>query len=1447
MRLTIDLDDGTGASRPLTIDADDTATVGAVATEIAVGLRLFDVKNPTVAVVGRPSQPLATDLPVAIADLRSGDRVELREGKAGGGDADVGAATLVMEAGPEAGRRIELGPGRHYLGRGGRSTLVVDDPTLSRVHLSLRVGDGIEIADEGSTNGVKVDGRVIGSAITLRPGQKVAAGDTLFRVEKQSGAMATAAKGTIPFNRPPRVWAPFVGSEVELPAPIGPKPKQRIPKIAALFPLLMALVMKLMGGNMQAMVFMLMSPIMMFGSVFEGRMGSAKDHAGEVDGFRRDLKDTEERLERLTEEERTSRELEWPSVGELAQLVEQTQSRLWERSPDDVDFLDLRLGVGELPLRTTVKWSPPPRAMPELVAACQAVADKYSELRSAPVTAELKKVGSLGIAGSQIEAESLTRSLILQMGALHSPADLVVAALFGPRMQQRWEWLMWLPHIASAASPLTANHLPADLDGAHELLDALAQLVDKRRSTLSSYGAGSATHERPAIVLLIDESVPLDRARINWLFQLPPTLGVYVIWLGSSVARMPKGCGVVADVQGGGLPGTAGWTGSGKKVPSVRFEGVPPEPAIRVARRLTPIVDVTAGAAGGGALPPSIGLIDLLGNRELLRDAAPMIQNWKTTTSIGGPIGRTGSSDFSIDMRLDGPHALVAGTTGAGKSELLQTLIASLASLHSPERVTFLLVDYKGGSAFAKCVEFPHTVGLVTDLDTNQVRRALVSLNAELHHREKLLERHRVKDLIDLEKKSPAEAPPSLLIIVDEFAALAKEIPEFVDGVVNVAQRGRSLGLHLILATQRPAGVITDNIRANTNLRIALRVADPSESNDVIGTPFAASLSRTTPGRGVAKVGPQELVTFQTGYVGGHSPVEKGEAAIRIADVGFGTLKPWPRRESQTVSGPDDPNDLSRLVSTANSAMKMLGLPAPRRPWLAPLQSAVNLFELPRSESDTAIVLGLQDNPSRQAQSPGVWLPEKDGSLAIFGSGGAGKSTTLWTIAASASSAANNPPPIVYALDFAGRSMEAISELPNVGSVIAADDHERVVRLLSMLRSTIAVRSEAFAAVKAADLSAYRRLAPALAANMSRTFVLIDGYGNFLSTYERIERGVWSDLVPKLMADGRQVGVHFVITADRRGSIPNSTYSLIPQRIVLRLSNDDEYGSVGAPYKVLNNDSPEGRALFDGLEMQIAVAGGSQRSDEQAAALRKLGAQLRRQRPEYQAPAIGVLPEEVTRYALASTAGPGAFAVSGTTLEPVRFEFSDGVFLVAGPMRSGKSSAIATLGEVLRVQHPERVLLFCAGRRSSVASMPCWSHTSIGVDECTEAIKTLGADLLNEEVAYPPVVFIDDFNELHEGEVGQAVSALLKVAREVSVGVVASSDSAAARRASQYTVLGELRQHKHGLLLAPDLLNSDGDILGATLPNSNMKTWPAGRGYVVRRGGVELVQIGLPA
>ena len=339
---------------------------------------------------------------------------------------------------------------------------------------------------------------------------------------------------------------------------------------------------------------------------------------------------------------------------------------------------------------------------------------------------------------------------------------------------------------------------------------------------------------------------------------------------------LPAECQAVVVAEPGGLRVQQAMA---DVIRQVRPDAALPGWCLPLARSIAPVRDVSDGDEAS-MLPDSARLLDVL---DIEPPAAAVIAaRWRGCgRSTFAIVGESYDGPFGIDLRKDGPHALIAGTTGSGKSELLQTIVASLAIANRPDEMTFVLVDYKGGSAFADCVQLPHTVGMVTDLDPHQVERALASLSAELTRREHTLAAAGAKDIEDyqlLVDKRQARPLPRLVIVIDEFASMVRDLPDFVTGLVNIAQRGRSLGIHLILATQRPSGVVSADIRANTNLRIALRVTDAAESADVIGAPDAASISKTTPGRAYVRLGHGSLVPFQTGRVGGRRP--GAEAAI---------------------------------------------------------------------------------------------------------------------------------------------------------------------------------------------------------------------------------------------------------------------------------------------------------------------------------------------------------------------------------------------------------------------------------------------------------------------------------------------------------------------------------------------------------------------------------------
>ncbi len=468
--------------------------------------------------------------------------------------------------------------------------------------------------------------------------------------------------------------------------------------------------------------------------------------------------------------------------------------------------------------------------------------------------------------------------------------------------------------------------------------------------------------------------------------------------------------------------------------------------AVTLARGLARYRDPDQVDPGAG-LPRAVRLLEAAGSAG--PSSEELIGRWSDGgAGLDAVLGVTATGPMRIDLAAAGPHALVAGTTGSGKSELLRTLVASLALAHDPEHVNFVLVDYKGGSAFDAAVRLPHTVGLVTDLDGGLADRALRCLEAELRHREREL---RTLGAPDIERfRTLGGRLPRMLIVVDELAALARELPRFVGSLVDIAARGRSLGIHLVLATQRPAGVVSDAIRANTDIRVALRVTDRADSTDVLGDPAAAAIGRDLPGRGLVRLGPGDLVPFQAATVSA-GPATAGTVTVRPFrfghDPGDG---PHPVR---SAAERPEPTDLERLSAAAVEAAARLRLPSPRRPWPEPLPGRLSTDDLSPAVSGDGVPVGLADEPDRQRTVPFTWSPA-EGNLGLYGAPGSGLTTALETVVLGLVAGHATDPVDIYVVDAPG-DLGRLSRLAAVGAVVSPGEVDRMARLVRMLLAGI--------------------------------------------------------------------------------------------------------------------------------------------------------------------------------------------------------------------------------------------------------------------------------------------------------------------------------------------------------------------------------------------------------
>jgi S-DNA-T family DNA segregation ATPase FtsK/SpoIIIE len=922
--------------------------------------------------------------------------------------------------------------------------------------------------------------------------------------------------------------------------------------------------------------------------------------------------------------------------------------------------------------------------------------------------------------------------------------------------------------------------------------------------------------------------------------------GIIVLHVADWSSELPGSCRTFAEVTEGLSDGAVNFVRHGVSVTPVELESVTIADAEKFALAMSPCVDQGAVADDATDLPRVVPLLGLLGEDATATPAA-VVDRWRETESlVSDPpeprekssalrarVGSAGATDMTLDLRSEGPHAFVGGSTGSGKSEFLQSWILGLASEYSPQRVTFLFVDYKASSAFEECVKLPHCVGLVTDLTPHLVSRALTSLRAELRTRQEILLKKKATDLLDLEKRGDPECPPALVIVIDEFAALVSEVPDFVDGVVDIAQRGRALGIHLVMATQRTAGVIKDSIRANANLRVCLRMTEEADSVDVLGSPVAATFDPGLPGRAMAKTGPGRLIAFQSAFAGGTSDTGPRPPDVAIAELRFGAEQLWrrppiPQRDRGADRGP---TDLVRLVATITDAVEMAGVPAPRRPWLGELRGRYDIAALgPRTDSE--LFIGVADIPERQAQKSVAFHPDSDGHLVVYGTGGSGKTVLLRTLAAGAGVTPKGGTVQVYGLDFASGGLRVLGVLPHVGAVVPRDDDDRVARLFRFLKDELERRKRSYPP-SVDSIVAYRAAGQS---DEPRILLLLDGYPAFREDYEGVStRASTYATFMQLLADGRRFGIHVILTADRPGSVPSAVASNIPRRVVLRLSDDAMYGVLDVPKGMLSAESPPGRCAIDELETQIAAPGGSSSVVDQEAAINGLAAALS-ETGRVHAPVIASLPTLIDPSVLPDeVSGEPLLGVADTTLSPTGFS-AEGPLLVAGPPGSGRSQALKALTEGVARWRPETKRYYLSVRRSELASRTDWAAAAVGPAEVANLARELTQAIDYVDESHPAVlVVVEAIGDLIGTDADTPTLELVKALRRTGHLLIAEAETSAWTGSWGAALLNEIKAARRGLLLQPD--QQDGETLLRTqLPRIGRDEYPPGRGIYVNRG-----------
>ena len=1113
-------------------------------------------------------------------------------------------------------------------------------------------------------------------------------------------------------QRSPRIRSSLPDAEVEVPRPPQAPNKPEINWIIDLMqPIGMIMVGVIMAnviGDSRVMFFMVpMAIINLIISVVRNKSQVKKYEETEKtrnEKYSSALKSVWEELDKIREQHQDFMLDNHVDLDECGKRVFSRDRRLWERTPTDDDFLLLRLGLGSVPFPVNVKY--PPREITivddPLLEEAQKSEERFRTVDNVPICLPLLHGGTVGITGDRGSALHTARTLLIQLAVHHSYDEVKLVVIYNDHEEKKWSWVKDLPHCSDNNRQFFTAQ---GKEQSRELLSTFYDMIKKRELASSSSSEPSGQTNLPYYVfVLADRDMVENEPIMRYLTYNNQSLGICSVFLFDQIDFLPSNCNYI--INAGKKQGQLLDRIQNMKTTAFIPDTIPVSQGKDIAKSMAPLRLQQFFASED--LPEQVSFLELFDVQRVeelnIRRRWDHSQAYKSLSTLVG--FKAGNDKLSLDIhdRFHGPHGLVAGTTGSGKSELLQTLILSLSINYHPHDVMFVLIDYKGGGMANVFKSLPHLAGIITNLGGNQTTRALLSVKSELRRRQAYFDQvgvNHIDKYIQLTKQGRTEqAIPHLVIIVDEFAELKSEQPDFMRELVSTARVGRSLGVHLILATQKPAGIVDEQIWGNARFRICLKVQSTEDSQEVLKRTDASMI--TLPGRSYLQVGNNEIYElFQSAYSGAAynhplpQPIPDGPITVELddtTDLTPDSLAGHPMDNAHT--------ELDSLVQHMSQIAESAKIEQLKGQWLPPLPENIVLSELKdehgwdgsgwqENPSWLTPVVGLIDNPSAQAQYPLQINLGREGHLAVYGSPGSGKTTFVQTIITSLAMSHSPDDLNIYILDFGGRTLNNFSSLPHVGGVIMVDDEEKLKRMIKMLLRELDYRKRIFADKSVGSLKAYRETGgdklPALV-------VAVDNYPALNELYPEAE-----EFFQQISREGGNLGLHLVLSGGSVTSIQYKIVSNIKQVVTFQLADKGDYSTVVGRTDGLEPEAVDGRGLLKGnppLEFQTALAVEGETEADRAAVLNNLIRDMDEKWQGKRARPIPFIPEVLKQEdlfaderVLAKMKAESltiALGLDAEELEPVYLDLNDTPhFLVSGKLKCGKTSALKSIAAAL--------------------------------------------------------------------------------------------------------------------------------------------------------------------
>ncbi|MFD9863351.1 type VII secretion protein EccCa [Streptomyces alboflavus] len=1192
-------------------------------------------------------------------------------------------------------------------------------------------------------------------------------------------------------------------------------------------------------------------------------------------------------------------------------------ARLWERRRADADFLAVRVGCGDVPVQEVVigqhsgsgVLTPPDPFMLNEARALQA---RFAVAPDFPLAVPLDRAGNVSVVGDREGVLRVARALLVQAAVTHAPDDLAVAlGVPGERLAE-WEWVKWLPHVQDATAdpeaydgPVAARRIAPDVAQLARLCGAdlrrrssyaaevrrglsgrnALQLTDRLLVVSDTFGETAGELPRPdAAVGLADMGVTVLHLLERQIHE-PDEVSVRITVEGDQVAVEDLGAPGAGGAQPGVTRGTVVAHGLADDVSVPGAEGL--------ARMLAPLRLSAESAAEGTPVSGPVDFPALLGIDDPA--AVDLDRLWSPRSErdfLRVPIGLDDRHEpVLLDLKESaelgmGPHGLCVGATGSGKSELLRTLVLALTATHAPEDLAMVLVDYKGGATFAPFTGLPHVAGVITNLENQAdlVERVHTSLAGEIKRRQQVLkDAGNIADVGHygaLRAREPGrglDPLPHLFVVIDEFGELITAKPDFIDLFLSIGRIGRSIGVHLLLSSQRIESGKLKGLETYLSYRLGLRTFSADESRTVLDTADAFQLP-PLPGFGYLKVDTSTYTRFKAGYVSG---AHRGPAAAPTADSTplawtYPAYNPSPsegRGGEGLLRDAAAPRERETGPTVMSTVVDRLAAAAPpvRRIWLPPLPDAVTLdaaagplrvsergLHFTRAHGRLNVPLGVLDDPAQQWQ--GLWtldLNVAGGHVAVIGGPQSGKTTLLRTLTLSLALTHTPDEVAVYGLDLVGGGLSALAGLPHVGGVASRADHERLARTVAEVSAQLALREELFREHGIDSLDQLRQLRaegglPELGS--TDVVLLVDGFGALREEFDELD-----ELIAELLKRGGGYGIHVVAGMLRWNDVRIATQSMFGTRVELRLNDPSDSTVDRKLAETFTADTP-GRVLTDGkLFAQTALprTDGLPSTEDLGAALDDTARNLAATWHGELAPPVRVLPTRLLASGLPSAHTEPHRVALGVDQDSLRPEFldlfgHDQHLLILGDNECGKTNLLKLIVDQLTTRHGDDELVFGVfdprrGLRGVVpepyrggyahnAKLAAALATGIAGELDKRLPETADPDAIGVEPAFTGpriVILIDDYDILTTAG-QQPLTAFLPYissAQDIGLHFVVARRTAGSARALYEPFLTTLRETG-----TTTLLMSGDRSEGQLFPGLYACSQPPGRGTLVRRG-----------